>query len=123
MARPTTVSEELLISTPHPYRWTMLGGVWLLYFAFAIAIASMAPLVYRVMPDLGMHRGEMGTVLAAWQLTYIFCSVPCGGLLDRFGPRKTMFASILVIALSVLCRGFAWDYLTLLVAVMVFGLG
>lgn len=123
MARPTTVSEELLTSTPHPYRWTMLGGVWLLYFAFAIAIASMAPLVYRVMPDLGMHRGEMGTVLAAWQLTYIFCSVPCGGLLDRFGPRKTMFASILVIALSVLCRGFAWDYLTLLVAVMVFGLG
>ena len=123
MARPTTVSEKLLTSTPHPYRWTMLGGVWLLYFAFAIAIASMAPLVYRVMPDLGMHRGEMGTVLAAWQLTYIFCSVPCGGLLDRFGPRKTMFASILVIALSVLCRGFAWDYLTLLVAVMVFGLG
>lgn len=108
---------------PHPYRWAMLAGVWLLYFAFAASIASIAPLVYRVMLDLGMNRAEMGTVLAAWQLTYIFCSVPCGGLLDKFGPRRTMFAAVLVIALSVALRGFASDYLTLLLAVMVFGIG
>ena len=108
---------------PHPYRWAMLGGVWLLYFAFAASIASIAPLVYRVMLDLGMNRAEMGTVLAAWQLTYIFCSVPCGGLLDKFGPRRTMFAAVLVIAVSVALRGFASDYVTLLLAVMVFGIG
>ncbi len=110
-------------SPPHPYRWTMLVGVWLLYFGFALAIASMAPLVYKIMADLGMHRGEMGTVLAAWQLTYIFCSVPCGSLLDRFGPRRMMFASALVISVSVALRGVASDYVTLLLAVMVFGLG
>lgn len=108
---------------PHPYRWAMLGGVWLLYFAFAASIASIAPLVYRVMLDLGMNRAEMGTVLAAWQLTYIFCSVPGGGLLDKFGPRRTMFAAVLVIAVSVALRGFASDYVTLLLAVMVFGIG
>ena len=62
-------------------------------------------------------------MLAAWQLTYIFCSVPCGGLLDRFGPRRMMFASVLVIAASVALRGLASDYVTLLLAVMVFGLG
>tara|TARA_Y100001970_G_scaffold251527_1_gene324506 strand:+ start:25757 stop:26935 length:1179 start_codon:yes stop_codon:yes gene_type:complete len=101
----------------------MLVGVWLLYFGFALAIASMAPLVYKIMADLGMHRGEMGTVLAAWQLTYIFCSVPCGSLLDRFGPRRMMFASALVISVSVALRGVASDYVTLLLAVMVFGLG
>ena len=119
MALAPNVSQNFVFGPPHPYRWAMLGGVWLLYFAFAIAIASMAPLVYRIMPALGMHRGEMGTVLAAWQLTYIFCSVPCGGLLDRFGPRRMMFVSIIVIALSVFLRGFASDYLTLLLAVMV----
>ena len=108
---------------PHPYRWAMLTGVWLLYFAFAASIASIAPLVYQVMLDLGMNRAEMGTVLAAWQLTYIFCSVPCGSLLDKFGPRRTMFAAVLVIAVSVALRGFASDYVTLLLAVMVFGIG
>ena len=123
MALAPTLSNDIAAGPPHPYRWTMLAGVWLLYFAFAVAIASMAPLVYRLMADLGMHRGEMGTVLAAWQLTYIFCSVPCGGLLDRFGPRRMMFASVLVIAASVALRGLASDYITLLLAVMVFGLG
>ena len=123
MALAPTLSDDVAAGPPHPYRWAMLGGVWMLYFAFALAIASMAPLVYRLMADLGMHRGEMGTVLAAWQLTYIFCSVPCGGLLDRFGPRRMMFASILVIAASVALRGVASDYVTLLLAVMVFGLG
>ena len=118
-----TLSDDTDAEPPHPYRWTMLGGVWLLYFAFALAIASMAPLVYRLLADLGMDRAEMGTVLAAWQLTYIFSSVPCGGLLDRFGPRRMMFASILVIAASVALRGVASDYVTLLLAVMVFGLG
>jgi len=123
MALAPNLSDDIAAGPPHPYRWAMLGGVWLLYFAFALAIASMAPLVYRLMADLGMHRGEMGTVLAAWQLTYIFCSVPCGGLLDRFGPRRMMFASVLVIAVSVALRGVASDYVTLLLAVMVFGLG
>ncbi|MGB0630656.1 MAG: CynX/NimT family MFS transporter [Alphaproteobacteria bacterium] len=123
MALAPSLSDDIAAGPPHPYRWTMLAGVWLLYFAFALAIASMAPLVYRLMADLGMHRGEMGTVLAAWQLTYIFCSVPCGGLLDRFGPRRMMFASVLVIAVSVALRGVASDYVTLLLAVMVFGLG
>ena len=118
-----TLSDDTDAEPPHPYRWAMLGGVWLLYFAFALAIASMAPLVYRLLADLGMDRAEMGTVLAAWQLTYIFSSVPCGGLLDRFGPRRMMFASILVIAASVALRGVASDYVTLLLAVMVFGLG
>ena len=123
MAIAPTLSDDHPAAPPHPYRWTMLGGVWMLYFAFALSIASIAPLVYQVMTDLGMNRAEMGTVLAAWQLTYIFCSVPCGGLLDRFGPRRMMFASMLVIALSVALRGFASDYVTLMLAVMVFGIG
>ena len=114
MALTQSPPDNFAGGTPHPYRWMMLGGVWLLYFAFALAIASMAPLVYRLMSDLGMHRAEMGTVLAAWQLTYIFAAIPCGGLLDRFGPRRMIFASVLVIAISVALRGVATDYVTLL---------
>ena len=108
---------------PHPYRWFMLAGVWLLYFSFGVSMIALAPLVYVVMADLGMHRGEMGMVLAAWQLTFILSSLPCGSLLDRFGPRWTMFAASLVVAFSMLLRGFAVDFRTLLAAVMVLGLG
>lgn len=107
----------------HPYRWAMLAGLWLLYFGFALAIASTAPLVYLVMADLDLDRGEMGTVLAAWQLVYVLSAVPCGGLLDRAGPRRAMSAGMLVIAASVALRGLAADYWSLLAAAALFGLG
>lgn len=120
---PSTASDTAPTEPPHPWRWAMLAGVWLLYFAFAVAITGIAPLVYAILADLDMNRGQMGTVLAAWQLTYIFASVPGGGLMDRFGPRRMMFAAMIVIATSVLLRGFADSYLALFLAVMVFGLG
>ena len=120
---PQTSPSTAPTEPPHPWRWSMLAGVWLLYFVFALAITSIAPLVYAILPDLGMNRAQMGTVLAAWQATYIFASVPGGGLMDRFGPRRMMFVAIVLIALSVLLRGFADGYATLFLAVMVFGLG
>lgn len=120
---PTDAATASPAAPPHPYRWAMLAGVWLLYYAFAMAIASISPLVYVIMTDLGVNRGEMGTVLAAWQMAYIFCSVPGGGLLDRFGPRRSMFAATLVIAASLILRGLSTDYWMLMAAVMVFGLG
>ena len=30
---------------PHPYRWAMLTGVWLLYFSFGLAWAGLLALV------------------------------------------------------------------------------
>ncbi len=37
-----------------PYRWAMLGGVWLLYFCFGLIAAAMAPLVQPITEDLGL---------------------------------------------------------------------
>ena len=79
---PTLSDESETDAPPHPYRWVMLAGVWLLYFAFAASIASIAPLVYRVMLDLGMNRAEMGTVLAAWQLLLL--------IRFRYDERRTL---------------------------------
>jgi len=120
---PASTAPSVTAAPPHPWRWAMLAGVWLLYYAFALSITGIAPLVYAITPDLGMNRAQMGTVLAAWQLTYIFSSVPGGGLMDRFGPRRMMFFATLIIASSVALRGLAESYLALFIAVMVFGLG
>ena len=54
-----------------PYRWAVLFGVWLVYFSFGLAIASMAPLVSEITGDLGISNAAMGAILGAWQLTYI----------------------------------------------------
>ena len=72
---------------------------------------------------LGLSHAAMGSVMGAWQLVYIFSAVPCGLLLDRIGSRRALLIGIALIAASGLGRALAIDYWTLLLAVMLFGLG
>ncbi len=61
------MSQPAPTDTPHPYRWIVLFGVWLMYFSFGLCIASMAPLVTEIAADLGASRSGMGATLGAWQ--------------------------------------------------------
>jgi CP family cyanate transporter-like MFS transporter len=109
--------------TPHPYRWAILLGVWLVYFSFGLTTVSMAPLVPHIVRDLGMSHAEMGFVLGGWQLVYIATAAPCGSVIDRWGPRAGLLLSALFIASSATLRANAVDFWTLLVAVGLFGVG
>ena len=57
--------------TRHPYRWLMLGGVWLLYFCFGLSIAALAPLVQPITRELDISLVVMGWIFGAWPLVYI----------------------------------------------------
>ena len=77
----------MLNNPPHPGPsanapdlWLVLFGVWLLYFSFGLTVSSMAPLVAPIIQDLGMTHTQMGSILGAWQLIYIFSAVPSGGV-------------------------------------------
>ena len=106
-----------------PYRWVMLGGVWLLYFCFGLIAFAMAPLVQPITEEMGLSHAAMGGVLGAWPLVYIASAIPCGAFLDRVGPRRALFLAALIIALSGALRGLAPGHLSLFLAVGVFGLG
>ena len=103
--------------------WWVLAGLWLLYASFGAVATSLAPIVAPVEADLGMSHVAMGSVMGAWQLVYIFSAIPCGMLLDRIGGKRALVLGIGLIAASALGRAFAVDYWTLLLAVMLFGLG
>ena len=96
----------------------MLVGVWLLYLAFGLNIAGLAPLVPVIEHDLDMSHSAMGQVLGVWQLVYIAASIPCGVLLDRLGSRWSMLVGALLIAISAFWRGAADDAFSLLLAVV-----
>ena len=111
------------LSAPHPYRWVMLAGVWLVYYCFGLQTAAMAPLVKPVTDDLGLSYSAMGAVLGAWQLVYIATALPCGAFLDRVGLRRALFLSAVIMAASGMLRSLAVDHLTLFLAVALFGFG
>ncbi len=111
------------MAQPHPQRWLVLFGVWVIYAAFGLIASSLAPLVERIELDLHIGHTAMGSVMGAWQLVFIAAAIPCGFLLDRLGMRWALLLGALSIAASAWGRSVADDYLGMLVAVMVFGIG
>lgn len=118
-----TLTATPFIASEHPYRWAVLAGLWFIYFCFGITTTSLAPLVQPITRDLGISHAAMGGVLGAWPLVYIAAAIPSGALMDRLGPRRTLFLAMLVIALSAVLRGMAESHLALFIAVATFGLG
>ena len=105
------------------YRWLLLFGVWLLYLSFGFVASGFAPIVRLVEADLSISHAAMGSIMGAWQLSYIASAIPCGILLDRIGSRAALTLGAFIIAASALARGLAPDYFTMLLAVMLFGIG
>ena len=104
-------------------KFLLLLGVWLLYGSFGLIATSLAPIAEIVIEDLAMTHGEMGLIMGAWQLIYIFSAVPAGMLLDRIGTKKALAIGGSLIALSAFARTGAGNFGELLGAVMLFGLG
>ena len=126
MSGKTALSKKAALSDttkPPSYRWVLLAGVWLMYVAFGLAVTSLAPLTGLIEDDLGLSHAAMGSIMGAWQLVFIFSSIPCGILLDRLGPRWALTLGGLLMAASTLLRGTADSYAELLLAVMLFGVG
>lgn len=115
--------EQINDPAPSPYRWVMLGLLWLLYCAFGMVVRSASPLVTPMLRDLQMTYGQMGVVLGSWQLTYIGVAVWAGVLLDRWGIRRSLFFGTVVIGVSALLRFFPTGFGSLLAAVALFGVG
>lgn len=101
----------------------MLFLVWLLYASFGVTVATIPPLVEPIIDDLNMSSTQMGLVLGAWQFVYIFTASPLGAIVDRFGVRRSLGIGIIIVWVSLVLRGLAVDFYTLLFVVALFGVG
>ena len=117
------MSSEVETKATNGYRWVMLAGVWLLYFAFGLAVTSLAPLVDYIRADLSISYTAMGLILGIWQFVYIGSAIPCGVLLDKLGARYALLLGGVIITISLLARAMATDFYSMMIAVMIFGLG
>jgi len=106
-----------------PYRWVMLGLLWLLYASFGLISRAIFPLVTPLLRDLALTYTQMGVVLGSWQLTYILAALAAGTVLDRWGVRRCLLAGAVLMSLSAGFRFFAVGFWSLLAAVAIFGAG
>lgn len=117
------VSKEVMEPYHTGYRWVMLALVSMLYWVFGVVIRSTAPLVSPILRDLNISYSQMGIILAAWPLTYIFVAALSGAIIDRWGIRKTLLVGTVILSLSEFLRYFANGFASMALCVALLGLG
>ena len=70
--------------------------------------------VIPIAQDLGINAGKKGLILSAFFLGYTLFQIPFGFLGNRLGSRKIMTFAILLIGVLMICLGFGFSLIYLL---------
>lgn len=105
------------------YRWVMLALCALTPLCVVtLPNLSMPPMFAAIGHDLGLSLVEIGVIWGIGSFAGIFFALIGGTLGDRFGTRATLFTACFLAGLFGLTRGFAVDFMTLLLAALSFGI-
>jgi sugar phosphate permease len=116
-------NERRMLGQIMDEKWIILFLGWLGYVCFGLINAAMAPMVTPIMGELSLTNTQMGVVMGAWQLVYIFSAQPLGLLTDRIGIYWSLILGIFIISVSSLLRGFSGGFIPLFITVALFGIG
>ena len=95
---------------------------WIAFFLSFVAWFGIAPLMAIVRDDLKRTKAQIGnTVIASVAIT-ILARLLTGWLCDRFGPRRTYSALLILGALPVMGIGLSHSYLSFLLFRLAIGL-
>jgi ACS family glucarate transporter-like MFS transporter len=92
----------------------------LITFIDRVAIASAAPAIRE---QLHIGPAQMGWVFSAFTFAYAAFEIPSGWLGDVFGPRKILTRIVLWWSAFTAATGLAWNFASLVVARLLFGVG
>jgi MFS family permease len=79
----------------------LLAALFYMY-EFALQV-SMGVMTNQLMQELGLNAAGVGLASAFYYYAYTPMQIPAGLLFDRFGPRRTMTAAIIICALGACC--------------------
>jgi MFS transporter, NNP family, nitrate/nitrite transporter len=83
---------------------------WITFFLCFFGWFGVAPLMVIVRQELQLTQGQVGNIMIASVLITIFARLAIGWFCDRFGPRLTYTALLLVGSLPVMMIGFSNSY-------------
>ncbi len=83
-------------------------------FAFSCNYTNHAPLIPLLISQFGFTKAMAGLLTTAMFLTHALMQVPGGHFADRFGGRKMIFFSLIIVCAGNICISFSNNYEELL---------
>ena len=101
--------------------------VVLIFVIFAIITYldrnSMSSLSKGIAADLHLSKTQLGFIFSAFSLAYGLFEIPTGIMVDRIGPKKTLFRIVIWWSVFTLLTGLASGFYFLLIVRFLFGAG
>jgi MFS family permease len=99
---------------------TVLCLMYLVMYIDRVNIATVAP---RMTADLGLNNTEFGLAISAFSYPYAVFQLIGGWISDRFGARRALLLSGLVVCVATICTGLVGGLTSLIAARVVLGFG
>lgn len=107
----------------YPYRWVILGVLWITYVVVFLNRLSVGPLAPFFKEELGITSAKVGFVLSAGAFGYLLTQLPVGWLADKIGSRWPIAIGEIIAGIAMSAQIFSKSYSSLLVLMFVTGLG
>ena len=109
-------------SNQSKYKWYVLALSALTHF-FAVAMPTMCmPVLFKeISEDLGLSLLQIGAIWGVSSVSGILTGLIGGSLGDRFGPKRTLGLTCLLVGVAGALRGLSGSFATLTVTVFLFG--
>jgi len=98
----------------------LLCALYLLLYHDRVNIATAAPLIQS---ELHLGNAGLGVVLSAFAYSYAFCQLVGGLAGERFGPRRTLCASVILVCVATAATGLSFGIAALIAARVALGFG
>jgi MFS family permease len=94
--------------------------MYMVMYIDRVNIATVAP---RMIADLKLSNTQFGLAVSAFSYPYALFQLVGGWVSDRFGPRRALMLSGLVVCVATICTGFVGGLGSLVAARVVLGFG
>src|ERR1700752_1315330 len=108
------------LRTPNQILLLLLCPMDFILVVDRVNIGTVAPLISD---ELGLSNTEMGLVFSAFAYPYALFQLIGGLIGDKFGPRNTLFVSMLIVCASTALTGFVGGFVSLFAVRLALGFG
>lgn len=102
---------------------------WVVVFAIVLAVIQYIDRVAisqakgHIAEDMGFTDAQMGSIFAAFGLSYALFEIPTGWMGDKLGARKVLARVVLWWSFFTAFTGFAWNFVSMWLTRFLFGAG